>query len=452
MESDFYMKIGDIAEVFDGPHATPKKIENGPYFLSISSLSNGHLDLTKSAHLSEEQFVKWTKRVTPQEGDVLFSYETRLGEAALMPGSVKACLGRRMGLLRPKLDQVLPEYLLYAYLAPDFQGEIKKRTNYGATVERISLKEISDFSIRIPPLNQQKKIVRILKSLNDKITLNREINQTLEQMAQVLFKSWFVDFDPVIDNALDAGNLIPDPLAERAALRQAARASDDFQSLPDDVRQLFPSEFEDSELGWIPKGWESSSVGAEFDVTMGQSPPGSSYNENGEGVAFFQGKTDFGFRFPVNRIYCTEPKRVAKKNDTLVSVRAPVGAINLASENCSIGRGLSAVRHHSGSISYTYYAMANLSKLFEVFEGEGTVFGSINQKDFKGLPQIKPSLMAVNKFNELCLAWDQRIELNSSEIESLTKLRDTLLPKLISGELRLDSPEIEKAKSLLDGE
>jgi len=120
--SDFMTTIGRVAEVYDGPHATPKKIKQGPYFLSISSLENGTLDLSKSVHLSEQDFVKWTKRVTPKEGDVLFSYETRLGDAALMPPSVKACLGRRMGLLRPDTEKVIPEYLLYAYLAPAFQG------------------------------------------------------------------------------------------------------------------------------------------------------------------------------------------------------------------------------------------------------------------------------------------------------------------------------------------
>jgi type I restriction enzyme S subunit len=176
MGTDSLQKIGDIAEVFDGPHATPQKIEDGPYFLSISSLVNGQLDLAKSARLSDEQFVKWTRRVTPQEGDVLFSYETRLGEAALMPPNVKACLGRRMGLLRPNRDRVLPEYLLYAYLAPEFQEQIKRKTNHGATVERIALKELPDFDIRIPAIEEQSKVVKVLNNLSWKLKLNQQIN------------------------------------------------------------------------------------------------------------------------------------------------------------------------------------------------------------------------------------------------------------------------------------
>ena len=112
------------------------------------------------------------------------------------------------------------------------------------------------------PLNFLNNLIYHLQTLDKKITLNRQINQTLEQMAQTLFKSWFVDFDPVIDNALDAGNEIPELLQTRAELRQKIRASQDFQPLPADIRALFPAEFEESELGWVPKGWVSAAKSA----------------------------------------------------------------------------------------------------------------------------------------------------------------------------------------------
>lgn len=268
------------------------------------------------------------------------------------------------------------------------------------------------------------------------------MNETLETMAQALFKSWFVDFDPVIDNALLAGNDIPDDLAERTELRQAQLDSGQAYT-NSDINDLFPSDFEfTEELGWIPKGWEVSNINNEFEVTMGQSPPGSSYNEEQEGIAFFQGSTDFGFRYPTNRIYTTEPKRLADKDDTLVSVRAPVGTVNMATQKCCIGRGLSAVRHKSGNRSYTYYSMIQLHQRFQVFESEGTVFGSINQKDFKALLQIKAPDSLINKFEEYAGGLDNKIETNSLQITTLAKLRDTLLPRLMSGELRI--PDIEK--------
>lgn len=187
--------IGDVVEIFDGPHATPKKITNGPYFLSISSLHQGRLDLSKSAHLSEDQFKAWTKRVTPEEGDLLFSYETRIGEAALMPGGVKACLGRRMGLLRPKIGKVLSDYLLYAYMSPFFQAILKSNTIVGATVNRISLSEMASFPIRVPHWKEQEDSSFLLKQIDEKIKLNNRINSELELMAKTLHDYWFVQFD-----------------------------------------------------------------------------------------------------------------------------------------------------------------------------------------------------------------------------------------------------------------
>ena len=192
---DQMLSISEVAEIFDGPHATPKKIEAGPYFLSISSLDGGRLDLSKSAHVNEEQFVQWTKRVTPQKGDLLFSYETRLGEAALMPEGIRACLGRRMGLLRPKLNKVIPEYLLYAYISPFFQQVIKANTIVGATVDRIALSEMKDFPIRIPNLSEQKAACLLLSTIDKKIELNNRINAELEAMAKTLYEYWFVQFD-----------------------------------------------------------------------------------------------------------------------------------------------------------------------------------------------------------------------------------------------------------------
>ncbi|HBV0163720.1 restriction endonuclease subunit S [Escherichia coli] len=303
---------------------------------------------------------------------------------------------------------------------------------------------INTISVTIPKLSEKRvSIGHFLRHFDQKINLSLNINQSLEQMSQTLFKSWFVDFDPVIDNALDAGNPIPEALQSRAELRQKVRNSADFKPLPVEIRSLFPSEFEETELGWVPKTWTISNLGKEFNITMGQSPSGSTYNEDRVGLPFFQGKTDFGFRFPSERIYCTDPKRVANKLDTLLSVRAPVGVTNLASTECIIGRGLAALRHKSGNIAFTYYSVSNLSDYFSVFNGEGTVFGSINQKDLKQLPLICPPTELINKFEELSGKWEEKIFLHCGEIENLSKLRDTLLPKLISGELSLeDLPDL----------
>jgi type I restriction enzyme, S subunit len=167
--------VGEISDIYDGPHATPTKTEEGPWFLSISSLKQGQLDLSESAHLSDDDFRKWTRRVTPREGDVLFSYETRLGEAALMPPGIAACLGRRMGLLRPKHGRADSRFLLYAYLGPDFQQVIRERSIHGATVDRIPLVDLPDWPIRLPALPVQRAISGLLGALDDKIAVNDRI-------------------------------------------------------------------------------------------------------------------------------------------------------------------------------------------------------------------------------------------------------------------------------------
>ncbi len=219
--------------IFDGPHATPKKATEGPVFLGISNLVNGRLDLSSTEHLSEEDFRSWTRRVTPQAGDVVFSYETRLGEAAILPKGLRCCLGRRMALMRPHPEKVDGRFLLFAFLGPLFQDVLRSRTIHGSTVDRIPLTDFPSFPIKVPSLPEQRAIAHILGSLDDKIELNRRLNQTLEEIARALFTSWFVRFDPV---------------RAKAAGRQP-------EGMDAETAALFPSEFEESALGPFPKGW-----------------------------------------------------------------------------------------------------------------------------------------------------------------------------------------------------
>lgn len=180
--------LRDIGEIYDGPHATPKRQTEGKYFLNISSLDNGRLQLRKSDHISDIDYEKWTRRITPQANDLLFSYETRLGEAALMPGGIKAALGRRMALLRPDTSKVDPGFLLYKWLSPQWQALISERTLHGATVNRIPIRDIPDWPITLPPLSQQNAIASILRSLDDKITGNNKIISSSQELMMALAK------------------------------------------------------------------------------------------------------------------------------------------------------------------------------------------------------------------------------------------------------------------------
>lgn len=176
------------------------------------------------------------------------------------------------------------------------------------------------------------------------------------------------------------------------------------------------------------------------DITMGQSPSGKSYNEDGDGTVFYQGRGEFGWRFPTRRLYTTEPKRMAAEGDVLMSVRAPVGDLNVAYEDCCIGRGLAAI--HSQYPSYCLYLMRSLGKMLDAYNGEGTVFGSINGKELNGLEVGLPDIDEIKAFEAFARPIDQRIRANVSEERCLEALRDALLPKLMSGEIDVSKIEL----------
>lgn len=178
--------LAELGEIFDGPHATPKRQTDGPYFLNIASLVDGRLDLTQSDHVSRDDFERWTRRVTPQEGDLLFSYETRLGDAALMPAGIEACLGRRMALLRPNRERVDPRYLLYLYLSPAVRQIIDRHTIHGATVNRIGLSTMGSWTVDVPALSEQRAVAEVLGALDEKIAVNAKLVANVTDISRLL--------------------------------------------------------------------------------------------------------------------------------------------------------------------------------------------------------------------------------------------------------------------------
>ena len=313
-----------------------------------------------------------------------------------------------------KLD---PRFLYYLVSNKEFI-DFTDRTSKGVKMPRGDKNAIVKYPLHLPSINEQKAIASVLGVLDDKIENNRQMNETLEEMARAIFKSWFIDFDPV--HAKAAGN----PPAH----------------MDTDTAALFPNSFGDHGL---PVGWEQKNVLETFDFTMGQSPPSSTYNEEKNGIPFWQGRRDFGFRFPSNRVYCTAPTRFANEGDTLISVRAPVGDVNRALERCCIGRGVAALMHKSKLASYTYYTALELREQFKVYEAIGTVFGSINKAEFGKLKIIASDGGIEDVFESLVSTLDSKILNNHLEIETLENLRDTLLPKLMSGEVHVKDAERE---------
>lgn len=204
--------LSEVATVYDGPHATPTKTDIGPWYLSISSLQEGRLDLNASAHLAAEDLPRWTKRVAPEVGDTLFSYETRIGQAAHWNLDVQAALGRRMGLLRPSRDVVDPRYLTYAYLGPQFQELIRSKTVHGATVERLLIADMPSWPIAVPSLDEQRRIVSVLGGLDDLIETNRQVIELIDLQAATVFARSVARSDPVevvtLSRLVERGDLV----------------------------------------------------------------------------------------------------------------------------------------------------------------------------------------------------------------------------------------------------
>jgi type I restriction enzyme S subunit len=241
------------------------------------------------------------------------------------------------------------------------------------------------------------------------IELNNRTDQVLEEMAQAIFKHWFVDFEFPNEDGL------PYKSSGGAMI--------------------------DSELGEIPEGWKVGTLKEICNVNMGQSPPSSTYNTEKIGMAFFQGVKDFGSRYPSCTRYCSEPKKIAEKGDILLSVRAPVGEVNTAIERCCIGRGLSALSMKNMSNNYLHYLILNQKNGWEKFES-GSVFTAINKTIIENLPIVDPPRDIVRKFNTLIQPIDQKILSNTKANFTLSQIRDTLLPKLMSGEIRVPVEEV----------
>ena len=332
---------------------------------------------------------------TFQQGDILYS-EIRPANKryAYVNFAPKDYIASTKLMVIRHNDKITPQYLFYILTNDVIIRELQMiAESRSGTFPQVTFSELANFSISLPPISQQKEIVAVLKSFDSKIDLNQRINDNLEQQAQALFKSWFVNFEP-------------------------------FKN----------GQFVDSELGKIPKGWKVGYLSEIADIIMGQSPNGSTYNENGEGIIFYQGRAEFGTRFPSIRLFTTNPTRIAPANSILISVRAPVGDINITHRECCIGRGLASAVSRTNKSAFLLYTLFSLKSDLDRFNAEGTVFGSINRKALETLKILIPTNDIISKFEAIVASMDQQILTLHLESENLKILRDTLLPKLMSGE------------------
>lgn len=392
-----YQPFGSLLKkVVDNRGRTCPVGENGIPLIATNCIVNSHLypQFEKVRYVNQETYDNWF-RGHPQPGDMIFVLKGTPGRVAWVPDPVGFCIAQDMVAIRADERKIYPKYLFAVLRSSTTQQEIEG-LHVGSLIPHFKKGDFDDLQIPCVAPETQKYIGDQYFDITLKIDLLHRQNQTLEAMTETLFRQWFVE-----------------------------EAQED---------------------------WGEGKLGDEFDFIMGQSPLGSSFNEDGVGVPMFQGNADFEFRFPKERIYTTEPTRFAQRFDTLISVRAPVGAQNMAHKKCCIGRGVAAFRYKANNdfYTYTYFKLHSLMGEIKKFNDEGTVFGSISKSDFDALEStISPPELVV-EFEKKAKPINDKVIANCAQIKTLEKLRDTLLPKLMSGEVRVRYADLDAALALLN--
>lgn len=416
------LRISDIGTLFDGPHATPKRTKSGPVFLGISSLVGGRIDLSKSDHLSEESFDRWTRRVTPQTDDVVFSYETRLGEAAIIPAGLRCCLGRRMALLRLDRSKVIPRYFLYYFLSPEFQGVIRQRTVQGSTVPRILLTEFPEFPVKVPPLPVQQNICDVLSAFDSSIEHNKGLASKLEAAARTLFKSWFVDFDPV--RAKAAGESVP--------------------GLADDIAKLFPDRLVDSEIGEIPEKWCPGSIGdIASNVKVSRKPDSISSNDKYLGLEHFERQSLTLWKSGVGSDVTSNKYEFSASDILFGKLRPYFHKVAVAPFDGVCSTDVLVIRANGAqSQNFVSFMLSDARVIeFVTSASTGTRMPRTNWKTLASYPIAIPDKNVLQAFQEITSPIVERMLIAAKENDRLIELRDLLLPRLISGKLEVADAE-----------
>lgn len=374
-----------------------------------TALEGKFINWNKCGFITEERYEE-SPEIKLEESDILISKDGTLGKIGYVknlktPSTVASGIFVLRNIIKDKLDT---DYLYHFLKSNAFKEFINRMKASGSTILHLYQRDLAQLELELPKIEIQKKISEVLNSIDSKIELNNRINAELEAMAKTLYDYWFVQFD------------FPN------ATGKPYKSSGSKMVWNDKLKREIPAHWQDGELKDIAN------------ITMGQSPPGESYNDDGDGMIFFQGCTDFGNRFPSVRQFTTAPTRFAKEGDILLSVRAPVGTLNIAKEDCCIGRGLAALNSKENCISYLFGVMINLKQIFDRRNVDGTTFGSITKDDLFSLKVVRPDKEILKKYNSIINPAFQKQ--NKIELENLklSELRDWLLPMLMNGQVKVN--------------
>lgn len=454
--------FGDLVEKWiDNRGKTPPLSENGIPLLEVKHLpeSNLYPKIVGTKFVDKETYDSWF-RAYLEPNDILFSTVGTTARVVMTPPTETVAIAQNILGIRFKKDLVDPWFMFYYMRGKQFQHDIEARlvTTVQASIKRADMVGIP---IAVPQLDAQKELVHRVISLDHKIQLNQDINQTLKQMAQALFKSWFVDFEPVKAKieVLEAGGSQED--ATLAAMTAISGKSVDALAIferehPEQyaelkaTAELFPSAVQESELGAIPKGWGMASISEMGKVTCGKTPSKKEPEYYGGDVPFIKIPDMHGQLFVLKtNEYLSEVgsksqlKKLVPANSICVSCIATIGVVSITNEPSHTNQQINSVTPYKSSLLYyLYFCILGLKDHLHVLGSAGSATLNVNTSTFSGIKIAQPDAKVLELFHAKCTHLFNEIKSLSVQTESLAQLRDTLLPKLLSGEITL--PEAEE--------
>lgn len=405
------VKRGVLERPIDGNHGEihPKAsdfVQEGVPFIMASDLKNGRVDYGNCAFITERQAESLRKGFA-KNGDVLVTHKATIGETAIVDYNKHPyiMLTPQVTYYRIKDKSVLSNRYLKAYFDSSlFQQTLKMMAGSGSTRAYLGITEQHRLPIILPPPVKQEKIAAILATLEDQIANNQRRIALLESMAEEIYREWF-------------------------------------------VRMRFPGCGTTSFNKGLPTGWEPSKLGSIANFVMGQSPSSEHYNEAGQGLPFHQGVGTYGPRYPNHSVFCSVDGRMAKPGDILFSVRAPVGRLNIADTELIIGRGLAAMNHKQGFNTFLFYLLKTTFANEDMI-GNGSIFNSVGKDELAAQLILKPNQELIEEFERVVGPIDDQLGVLYSTTACLSRTRDELLPRLISGKLRIDHLDIQFPPSM----
>lgn len=372
--------------------------------INISDYISTENMLTDFQGITLANSIPSTGKITKfNQGDILFSNIRTYFKKIWLADRPGAC-SNDVIVFRPK-DNIEPSYIFSVLIDPKFIDHTVL-TSKGTKMPRGDKKAILDYEFKLSSSEERKFISKINSIIFEKINCNKLINSALENMSQTLFKSWFVDFDPVIDNALDAGNPIPEVLKSRAELRQKERNSADFKPLPADIRALFPAEFEETELGWVPTGWHYMPLKNLGKIICGKTPDKSNKEYYGEDYLFIKIPDMHGKVFVTNSADKlstlgseTQIKKLVPKGSICVSCIATVGIVAINSKDCHTNQQINSIVPNSSILrNYLYFSMLGKNKIFHDLASGGSATLNMNTGVFSNVLTLKPEDSVLERF------------------------------------------------------